>query len=201
MPLTDQQLGAIGAVEWLFDHSPLHRRSGRTLVLAVAAIRVACQHPGEWVQIVDHVPGREPANNLCRMIETLVRSDPQLAPFFTLNRQATQERRLRIELPRPLRHWLPSEEALGRNIPITERARENALTQRELWAQEYVQQERVFANLLEAEFEPNMNGDVFPEALIRAATFDPERDIPEALTVDIPEPPSKWERLLGDDEI
>ncbi len=102
MALSDYQLDALVILEWL--HNPRARREGRTLALAVAAIRQACLYPGEDIQIFDHTntgPGRR---QLQEIIRDMLQADYRLNPRVVLT-----ERSLRLILPEPIYNWLPPE--------------------------------------------------------------------------------------------
>jgi hypothetical protein len=107
MPLNSQQLDALSALEWLLD--PDNRRSGRTLAIAVALVRVAGRHPGQWIEVVDHHGRRESRDYLLRTIDLLLRN------------ALGQDYRLRASGSDPAimanrfipSDWVPSEEVLN----------------------------------------------------------------------------------------
>ena len=54
MPLTTKQQATVEVLEWLLDPTENVRRSGRTLALTVALIRLAIRHPNQWIPLTDH---------------------------------------------------------------------------------------------------------------------------------------------------
>jgi len=116
MPLNPRQRDALDALTWLFDDSA--RRSGRSLALAVAAIRAACLNPGIRVRVFDHaMPSLEGVRFMMQHITDIVRTDQRLEPFFALD-----EGTFTLNLPRPV-DWLPGDDVLGHLLPLASRAR------------------------------------------------------------------------------
>ncbi len=110
MPLSRQQQQALPHCEWLIsNHS---RRSGRSYLLAVAAIREACRYPGEEVVLFDHYPTQRMVREfLVTCIQALVHNDPVLSPRVQIS-----QGKLRINLPQPIPNWLPSD--TGATFPL-----------------------------------------------------------------------------------
>jgi hypothetical protein len=115
MPLTDQQLLSLDALEWLF--STTARRSGRTTVLAIAAIRWACRNPGQQVFLFDHVGDTNHLRrNLAQIIRRLVESDDRLRRHLEMRR----EEMFWLDLAWPIEDWLPQEDMFSgilSNVP------------------------------------------------------------------------------------
>lgn len=113
MPLTERQAAAIDAFEWLFQDDEA-RRTGRSVALAVAAIRHAASHPGEWVPYVDHIPNDSGRGVLRDIISRMIRADPLLS-----GNSEVQRGRFRFtNYLRPVRNWQPSEVVLGEGGPF-----------------------------------------------------------------------------------
>ena len=69
MPLTEQQMTALGALDWLLSRDDTDRRTGRTTVLAIAFIRQALRNSGFPVRIWDPTAPEEAQVFLRRVIE------------------------------------------------------------------------------------------------------------------------------------
>lgn len=83
--LTADQRKALEALEWLGVNGPL--KSGRTMVMALSAIKTAMDNPGMRVVLVDHWPGERGAEVLSRSVSRLLASAPEaLRARFTLNK-------------------------------------------------------------------------------------------------------------------
>jgi hypothetical protein len=62
--LTRQQLSALSALDWLFTNEPDERRSGRSMVLAIAFLRQACNLPLDTdLRVFDHYLVNDMANS------------------------------------------------------------------------------------------------------------------------------------------
>jgi hypothetical protein len=111
MPLTQQQLSALPTLEWLLGEDENSRRSGRSLVIAVAAIRQACAVPGRQIHIFDHWDGQTRGiSYILSVVRRLVLHDLRIANSLTMFRDS-----FRIELGEPIYDWFPTEESLGTN--------------------------------------------------------------------------------------
>lgn len=82
--LTPQQLEAIQALEWLYDPGAPQRRTGRSLVTAIAMIRLALRYPGQSINLRDHITGRGPrsAAEVALNISRILDDDPLLQDAF-----------------------------------------------------------------------------------------------------------------------
>ncbi len=128
--LTIQQMGAIETLEWLFDPNE-HRRTGRSLVTAIALIRIALRYPGRSIEIRDHLTRRGPrsAEEISHHISLLLDQDPILRNAFLVHRgrltltfNATELAPLEIDASSWLpRGWLspgPAPTSQGRNLAV-----------------------------------------------------------------------------------
>jgi len=53
--ISHQQADALRALEWLLSDEAEDRRTGRSRILALAYLRMACRRPGtEWIRVWDH---------------------------------------------------------------------------------------------------------------------------------------------------
>ena len=94
MPLTEQQTAALPVLDWLIGGE---RRTGRSLVIAVAIIRAACRNPGVSFYLVDHFNSTQQTRCFTRnCINSLLHHSP-LPEYarFSLNQE-----RLIVHTPR-----------------------------------------------------------------------------------------------------
>jgi hypothetical protein len=111
MSLTSRQLNALPTLEWLIAGDEDNRRSGRSLTIAVAAIRQACADPGREVHVFDHWgDGHRGMNYIVSIVQRLALNDQRIADFLTVYRNS-----FRIDIHEPIYDWLPTEESLGTN--------------------------------------------------------------------------------------
>ena len=68
LELSEQQRLALPALEWLFDPSEINRRTGRTMVMAIAAMRSAVRWPGTWIRLIDHTGEKRMADSMLNYI-------------------------------------------------------------------------------------------------------------------------------------
>lgn len=71
--ISRQQAQALRVLEWLNSDSLESRRSGRTFIMALAALRNACNHPNRWEPIEDHHHTAQADHLLLSMIGNLAR--------------------------------------------------------------------------------------------------------------------------------
>lgn len=184
MPLNDQQLAAIQALEWVLDNN-LHRRSGRSVAMAVAFVRIAGRNPGTWVQVIDHHPGRAASDSLFGTVVQLLMDFDSAQESWSVDSPQRAIRFQRNVLPPD---WTPSEAGLGlraaRRAPRPEEA---------------MQRMRRAPPQLDPFVEINLRRPpaVSPPDAIdeEIAKMFGEPDAPKPK-----EPPSRWERLLDDEE-
>jgi hypothetical protein len=106
VPLTEQQQAALPALDWLIGGE---RRTGRSLVMAVAIIRAACRNPEVPFYLVDHFNStRDSRNYVGTCIDRLLHHSP-LPEYarFSLNRE-----RLVVYTPQSF-EWEPNLEDWG----------------------------------------------------------------------------------------
>ncbi len=201
--LSTQQLAAIETLEWLLDEqSP--RRSGRSVAIAVATIRVASRNPGNWVRIADHAQTREASNYLTGVVHRMLIVD------FDQNDFRIEPTRPALQFLRPVEatNWVPSERALGRENfgPSTQQAAREAMLYRPHLLSTFTEQIGR-ANRSAIGMTQAYSGARDLEALTSAlsamrsmGTAPPPIDpgIPKEPAV---EAPSQWERLLAEDDI
>ncbi len=223
MPLNSQQLDALSALEWLLD--PDNRRSGRTLAIAVALVRVAGRHPGQWIEVVDHHGRRESRDYLLRTIDLLLRN------------ALGQDYRLRASGSDPAimanrfipSDWVPSEEVLNPSERRPERVVPREVVER---LQEFGAVGMAWGMAWDVNPEDQADSLVFTQAALRnggvangrlnlgVTAFDPTRlleragrlrdglpripvtpEIAEQFKKPVEEPSlSQWDRLLADED-
>ncbi len=89
-------------LEWL--HDPNARAEGRTLTLAVAAIRVACRNPRTPITLFDHSSTAEGRRQAFLLVRDLVGADYRLGPFADFSMES-----LTLNLPQAIWDWAPPE--------------------------------------------------------------------------------------------
>lgn len=104
MPLTNRQRAAIATLEWMNDGLQ-QRRTGRSLALAVALIRLGCRYPGQEIMVADHAMERNASHHLFNLIGTFLNAE--FDDYFRINSQ-----RHTFQILRPITNWEPSEETL-----------------------------------------------------------------------------------------
>lgn len=125
MPLTDDQLRAILALDWLMDPSDNHRRSGRSLAVAIVLIRHALHYPELDIHYMDHVPGmphRQQVDIMQHIVGAFLDGDAflrrlewrRMSRFFRLVSIPDQTMHIvGASIPFPIWAWLPTNEILG----------------------------------------------------------------------------------------
>lgn len=124
--ITRQQAVALAALDWLFDESDEHRRSGRTFVLAVAYLRRAAR-TGRWVDPEDHHDGGSRDSDLY-----LLRVIQELASQVGIRLDVDGRRRFRVERLSPQAERLLFEGFVEGDVPAvaaSERAQQEWLVQ------------------------------------------------------------------------
>lgn len=102
MPLSQETARSyLPTLEWLFDDE--QRRSGRTTLLAIAFIRLACKHPGRRMYFQDHAPTVSAANNMREVVLGLISDDSLLKGSLSLIRKDS----FILDLPKPIDDWVP----------------------------------------------------------------------------------------------
>ena len=139
MPLTDQQLETVRALDWLF--SPEHRRTGRSFAIAVALVRRAALHPRTDVRYGDlpfEVTRANWEHTVIGMTQALIAGDPMLSPHVTYHPEY-----FRLDLSVAVQDWWPPESFLANVEPP---------------AQAF---EEITQPIGRPPGEPNANGDIF----------------------------------------
>ncbi len=125
MPLTEDQLRAIQALDWLMDPSDNHRRSGRSLAVAIVLIRHALHYLGQDIHYTDHIPAipqRQQQDIMRPLVEGFINHDPflQRLDWHCIQRSfrlvSIPEQTMHIsgaDIPFPIWAWLPTNEVLG----------------------------------------------------------------------------------------
>lgn len=115
MPLSQRQLEALDAIDWLLDPGMAYRQTGRSLLFAVGLVRAAARNPGVWVYLTDHsmsvgVTQAQAQRFLESTVRDLVVSDLNLRPHFEMNRS-----RFRLNLEYNVDSWQPPEAFFAEN--------------------------------------------------------------------------------------
>jgi hypothetical protein len=100
--LSQQQLDALPILEWLISLDDRDRRTGRTLAIAVATVRMAAANPGRSYRFWDHSGYRRQNEAVGDTIRSLLEADSRLSPHARIH-----ENSLKLNLERPLRNWFP----------------------------------------------------------------------------------------------
>jgi len=123
MPLTPDQLQAVGILDWLLDQEG-HRRTGRSLTYAVALIRQALRYPGRNIYYMDHI-GHISLRDMRHLSRSLIDYLTVEDPFLRLLTWRCQQQHFqlvtipeetivtRAAIPWPMHNWLPADSLLA----------------------------------------------------------------------------------------
>lgn len=188
MPLNERQRRALEVLDWL--HDPYARREGRSLAIAVAAIRMACRYPRTRVYLFDHTNTSAGRQHVFLLVRDLVDYDYRLRSFADFSLDS-----LTLNLPLSILDWMPPEGFLEGEA----RTRGRAAVERFI----RMRNEEVMPEDFE-DFEAFRGGRAtsFPEAQIisqeMADRIRAETDLQEPAPK--PQLKSVWDRLLADDD-
>lgn len=119
MPLTARQQEALDSLDWLYSEE--ERSLGRTIVQAVAYVRVAARTPGFHIRVQDHsCMGHRADRMLLGVIQGLMLDDPEMAPYFVQDLRAGT---FCFSAEMPPTDWMPASDALG-ELPLRTPLRE-----------------------------------------------------------------------------
>lgn len=103
MPLTEQQVMTLQAIDWLFDDQ--YRQQGRTTVWAIGIIRAAIRQPRHDVEIETIIyPEQRARQHLVNVVRDMCMSDDVLRPIAMID---MRRHMLRIE-GQADPNWLPA---------------------------------------------------------------------------------------------